>query len=298
MVRGVTAHGPRAAGGPVNLPRCIGEGLPKTGSGCRRYQSPLTESNGWRPCPRLSIIAAASDHQEKLVNNAWQYPHGCTTISPESLSMAVTVAAIQGYREEPMSEPSKYVVPYSARFRLKGRERRWDIIKSMPSVGVVLYHTEWDAFLLVRQFRPAVYSAQCATAEESSNATLALEAGFTYEVCAGLIDKDKSILQICHEEIIEECGYNVRTDSIRPVTTYIGSAGNSGATHNLFAAKVDESMREGDGGGLHSDGEAIEVLRLPRANSEAFLEDLSIPKSAGLVTGLTWAIWKLDSGKW
>lgn len=37
-----------------------------------------------------------------------------------------------------------------------GRERRWDIIKSMPSVGVVLYHTEWDAFLLVRQFRPAV----------------------------------------------------------------------------------------------------------------------------------------------
>ena len=37
-----------------------------------------------------------------------------------------------------------------------GRSKRWDMISSKPSVGIVLYHTELDAFIVVRQFRPAV----------------------------------------------------------------------------------------------------------------------------------------------
>lgn len=116
-----------------------------------------------------------------------------------------------------------------------GQKRRWDIVKSLPSVGIVLYHTELDAFLLVRQFRPAVLSVSkrccpsgqfhalhlnftsamriCYTATERLLAAVQvyasnpgslpqrLEDGFTYEICAGLIDKDKSMLQICREEV-------------------------------------------------------------------------------------------------
>ena len=37
-----------------------------------------------------------------------------------------------------------------------GKQRRWDMISSHSSVGVVIYHTEMDALLIVRQFRPAV----------------------------------------------------------------------------------------------------------------------------------------------
>jgi len=37
-----------------------------------------------------------------------------------------------------------------------GRQRRWDMVKSHSSVGIVLYHAELDALLVVRQFRPAV----------------------------------------------------------------------------------------------------------------------------------------------
>lgn len=233
------------------------------------------------------------------VNNGEQfYPHGVTSLSPDSLSMATTLSQILDYRVQPMTDASKYVEPFSALFRLKGKERRWDIIKSLPSVGIVLYHTERDAFLLVRQFRPAVYSAQVVAAEAAGDPPPSLSTGFTYEVCAGLIDKDKSMLQICHEEIMEECGYNVPTENIVPVTTYIGSAGNSGAVHNLFAAKVDESMRIGHGGGLHADGEAIENLSLPRSNGVEFLGDLSLPKSAGLVAGLSWAMWNIETGRW
>ena len=39
---------------------------------------------------------------------------------------------------------------------LAGKERRWDMISSHSSVGVVIYHTGLDALLIVRQFRPAV----------------------------------------------------------------------------------------------------------------------------------------------
>ena len=37
-----------------------------------------------------------------------------------------------------------------------GRQRRWDMVKSHSSVGIVLYHAAQDALLVVRQFRPAV----------------------------------------------------------------------------------------------------------------------------------------------
>ena len=37
-----------------------------------------------------------------------------------------------------------------------GKRRRWDMIQSHGSVGIIIYHTEQQAFLMVRQFRPAV----------------------------------------------------------------------------------------------------------------------------------------------
>lgn len=37
-----------------------------------------------------------------------------------------------------------------------GKQRRWDMISSHSSVGVIIYHTELDALLVVRQFRPPV----------------------------------------------------------------------------------------------------------------------------------------------
>lgn len=34
-----------------------------------------------------------------------------------------------------------------------GKERRWDVVESHASVGVVLYHKDLDAWIIVRQFR-------------------------------------------------------------------------------------------------------------------------------------------------
>jgi hypothetical protein len=43
-----------------------------------------------------------------------------------------------------------------------GQKRRWDMVQSHPSVGVILYHRTLDALVLVRQFRPAVGADECA----------------------------------------------------------------------------------------------------------------------------------------
>lgn len=40
-----------------------------------------------------------------------------------------------------------------------GTTRRWDLVESHASVGIVLYHTGMDALLVVRQFRPPVYAS-------------------------------------------------------------------------------------------------------------------------------------------
>ena len=51
---------------------------------------------------------------------------------------------------------SRYVVPSTVAFNLNGNGRTWDMIQSMGSVAIVLYHTELDAAIVVRQFRPPV----------------------------------------------------------------------------------------------------------------------------------------------
>jgi UDP-sugar diphosphatase len=66
-------------------------------------------------------------------------------------------------------------------------------------VAVLLYHEEKKAFLLVKQFRAPVYL------NDNSKT-------YTYELCAGLVDKDKSLIEIAKEEIDEECGYNVKIE--------------------------------------------------------------------------------------
>lgn len=44
--------------------------------------------------------------------------------------------------------------------------------------------------------------------------------GITYELCAGLIDKDVSPTEIAKMEIHEECGFDVPMESIEHVTSY------------------------------------------------------------------------------
>jgi len=153
-----------------------------------------------------------------------------------------------------------------------GVEKSWDIARVHDSVSVLIYHKGKEAFILVKQFRPPVY--------------LKNGDGFTYELCAGIVDKEKSLAEIVQEEILEETGYGVPLERIKQVTSFYTAVGFAGARQELFYVAVDDDDKVGDGGGVHT--EAIEVFHLPVHKAKEFIFDEKKAKTPALIFAMTW----------
>jgi UDP-sugar diphosphatase len=181
---------------------------------------------------------------------------------------------IKNIQITPLDE-QKYIQPVKISFTQNGNARTWEAVRSFDSVAVLLYHTEKDAFLLVKQFRAPVMLNGAAA-----------ENAYIYELCAGICDKGKSLEETTAEEIDEECGYSVKPENIEFITAFHTCVGISGAYQSLFYAQIDESMRIHDGGGDHT--EEIELVWLPTAEAKAFITDTSKPKTPGVGLGFYW----------
>jgi len=167
----------------------------------------------------------------------------------------------------------KFVQPLRINYTQNNINKTWEAVKSHDSVSVLLYHTTKNAFLLVKQFRPPVYL--------NHN-----EHTFTYELCAGIIDKDISLSQIVQEEIDEECGYEVKLDNISKITSFFTNVGVSGAKQHLYFANVDEDIKIHEGGGIHSEQIELEFISLEKAKE--FIFDESKAKTPGLMFAFYW----------
>jgi nudix-type nucleoside diphosphatase (YffH/AdpP family) len=148
--------------------------------------------------------------------------------------------------------------------------------------------------LLVRQFRPAVYASilrktMYKSTVDAGPAAPPFTAAFTFELCAGIVDKNKSLEEVAQEEVLEECGYDVPLQAIQRMTSYPASVGTTGSEQTLFFAQVDNSMKKQAAGGVASAGERIELLGLPLDSVEAFVMDPSVPKPSSAMFGLLWA---------
>ena len=169
---------------------------------------------------------------------------------------------------------TKFIHPIKVTYLQNGKSKSWEAVKSHNSVAVLLYHTQKNAFLLVKQFRAPVYL------NDNSKT-------FTYELCAGLVDKeDKSLEEIVQEEIDEECGYKVELNDILKITSFYTNVGISGGCQYLFFAKIDESMKIHNGGGIND--EQIETFFLPIEDSDKFIFDESKAKTPGLMFSFYW----------
>ncbi len=177
-------------------------------------------------------------------------------------------------------ENTKFVHPLKLTYTQNGKDKAWEAVKSHDSVAVLLYHEEKHSFLLVKQFRPPVYL--------NDNSKLC-----TYELCAGIIDKDKSLEEIVKEEIDEECGYNVQLDSIVKVTSFYTNVGVSGSKQHLYFAKINDSMVCHDGGGIND--EQIELMYLPLEQSDDFIFDENKAKTPGLMFSFYWFMKNKDN---
>lgn len=173
-------------------------------------------------------------------------------------------------------DENRYINPVKISYTYKGKPKTWEAVKSFDSVAVLLYHTQKDAFLLVKQFRAPVML----------NGKKEINDAYTYELCAGICDKDKSLEETVAEEIDEECGYSVEPENIELITAFHTCVGISGAYQSLFYAEIDESMRAHEGGGDHT--EDIELVWLPVSEAKAFVADLSKPKTPGLGLAFYW----------
>jgi UDP-sugar diphosphatase len=165
------------------------------------------------------------------------------------------------------------VHPVKITYNQNGIDKSWEAVKSFDSVAILLYNINRDAFLIVKQFRPPVYL----------NDTSKL---CTYELCAGIVDKEKPLNVIVQEEIDEECGYEVPLESIEKITSFYTNVGVSGGKQNLFFAQIDDSMKSHAGGGIHD--EEIETMYLPVDEYKEFIYDENIAKTPGLMFSFMW----------
>jgi len=171
----------------------------------------------------------------------------------------------------PLTNPN-FIHGSLARYRQNGIEKSWEVVKAHDSVAILLYHKEKESFILVKQFRPAVYNSN--------------QNGMTLELCAGIVDKNLTLREIAKEEIEEECGYRVPLESISKITSFYTSVGFAGSRQVLYYAQVDEAMRVSKGGGV--DGELIEVVTIPTAEAKEFIYNENIAKSTGLMFAFLW----------
>lgn len=170
-------------------------------------------------------------------------------------------------------EDTKFVHPVKITYKQNGKEKIWEAVKSFDSVSILLFHEENNAFLLVKQFRPPVYL-------NDKNKLC------TYELCAGIVDKEKSLKEIAQEEIDEECGYKVELENIEKITSFYTNVGVSGGCQTLFYAKINESMKIHQGGGIND--EEIELMFLPINEFRKFIYDESKAKTPGLMFSFFW----------
>ncbi len=170
-------------------------------------------------------------------------------------------------------EDTKFVHPVKITYNQNGIDKTWEAVRSFDSVSVLLYNVDKNSFLLVKQFRAPVYL------NDKSNLC-------TYELCAGIIDKDISLEMIVKEEIDEECGYEVPLENIEKITSFYTNVGVSGAKQNLYYAQISDSMKKHNGGGIHD--EQIETMYLPIDEYKDFIYDESKAKTPGLMFSFMW----------
>jgi UDP-sugar diphosphatase len=168
---------------------------------------------------------------------------------------------------------SKYIQPFRVFYTQNSENKIWDFVRTHDSVSCLLYHTQKEAFLLVKQFRPPVYLHNG-------------QDGFTYEMCAGILDKNKSLKETMKEEILEECGYDVEIEKIEKITSFYTGVGFAGSKQTLYFAHIDDSIKKHEGGGVES--EEIELFFLPKSGVKAFMYDESKAKTPGVLFAIFW----------
>lgn len=117
------------------------------------------------------------------------------------------------------------------------------------------------------------------------------EKGVSYELCAGIVDQQKSTIEIAQSEILEETGFQVPLSGIEKLFTH-QTTGESGWNETVFYAEVTDDMKVSEGGGNADEGEFIDIFYLPLIEAKQFVFDDAYTKTGTEVSAFCWYFWK------
>lgn len=138
------------------------------------------------------------------------------------------------------------------------------------SVAVLLYEEDTDCFLFTNQYRyPSARRNQ----------------PFIVELVAGSLASDELPGDCARREVLEELGYDVK--NLELITTYFPSPGGCSEQIHLFYAALNSDDKTSKGGGLSSEKESIELVKIPRAEINEKLKAGFFNNSLSII-GLQW----------
>ena len=123
----------------------------------------------------------------------------------------------------PMPDGSPWITPLRMNYLQNKTPKTWDMIKSHEGVAILVFNTSRKKLIFVKQLRPTYYAA--ALPEDEINAKKVdvnkypATLGITIELCAGMVDKEMSIVEIAVDELREECGYEAPASAFEKINT-------------------------------------------------------------------------------
>jgi ADP-ribose pyrophosphatase len=132
-----------------------------------------------------------------------------------------------------------------------------EVIERGHAVAVLPYDPNTNEVLLVEQFRPGAFVANCSP--------------IIHELIAGMIENGESASDVAHRETIEEAGLVI--NEFTPIVKYLNSPGGSSETVQLFYAKADLSNYEPGYFGLKHENEYIKSYKTSLNHAATMIED-------------------------
>ncbi|XP_051176694.1 uridine diphosphate glucose pyrophosphatase NUDT14-like isoform X2 [Leptopilina boulardi] len=143
------------------------------------------------------------------------------TIEESSSSIRKRMLDLERVYVMSMPPDSPYIRPLRMNYTQDGRQKYWDLMRVHDGVCIVIFNISRMKLVCVKQFRPPCYFAS--VPEQFGVVDVKkypAKLGVSLELCAGIIDKNKSIVEIAREEVLEECGYDAPVSLFEKVNCY------------------------------------------------------------------------------
>jgi UDP-sugar diphosphatase len=186
-------------------------------------------------------------------------------------------------------DKSIYLQPHTMHFTQNGLKRTWDLLEVHDSVAILLHNIQRNTLIFVKQFRPPVYYGSIPEEDRKNEIDVNKyppDLGVTLELCAGLVDKDSSLLQIAKEEVLEECGYDVPLSSLIKIGSYRSGVGTLGSLQTAYYCEVSDEMKVSQGGGVGD--EIIDVVEMTVPEVKEYVRQDKLPSPPSFLFAIYW----------